>query len=356
MNNKVIWNKNYIIYKYSKREPYYLKDYFILKQNFKVNEIIQTKTKSITNIKVLNSDEIKIEGEFNIGDKLIVDGIEYIYEENKNEEETEENPIEKEDVINFGNLKIFNNENKIYVFSTCDEKIEIFINEYTSEIYPEFPYNNIKKIICISENKNFNIFDVKKGTIIIVKILKENNEYIEIEYENLPLYHFSTVKSLKEKILNLNLQVIEKEDEYYKKLITEKSIYLKKRFGLTEKELKNIELFPAFKELTNFYCIQSLISLTYIQGENINSSNQIGTRDMSLGKFKTDGDISNNSIFAPDAIKNLIKELENNLHLSIFNKSYTIKKDINFTNHFNEIQYNFLKVKVLKRGYANVIL
>lgn len=360
---KVIWNNEYIKYKYSKNEPYYIKDYFIICTNQSINGSIFPIKKSISNFKILDHEYILINGKFNVGDKLFADGIEYIFSENqlvnsksiKNEETNKEKLIESNtDIISFKILKIINDENKIYIHSEeiTKEQLTIIINEYTNEIYPEFPFNTIKKKIEIINNRNY-IHEIKKGTITVISINDNNGNLIELEYENTPLYHFSTVKSLKEKINDLNLNINLKEDEYYKKLISEKSIMLKKSFGLTEEEYKNIELFPIFKELVNLYCIKSIMSFGYINGSSIMPGNNYENTDMTLGKFKTGGENNEGTIFSHDAIQNIIKVNEQKLYNSIFNKSIKVKKD-KISSNIKPIiipEYFQIKCKILRRKF-----
>lgn len=354
---KVIWNENFIKYRYSNREQYYLKDYFVICRNKIINNKKIPIKESLTNIKVIDNKYIILNGHFHKGDKLIADGIEYVYEEEKqNENESsdevvEENKPSSGNNIFFDKVKIINSDNEINIESNIDDSVEIkiLINEYTNETYPEFPHNTIKKIVRVT-NKKLNIHKVKKGTITTLILNDNSGNLIELEYENTPLYHFSTVKSLKDKINDLKLSVEPKEDEYYKKLISEKSIMLKKKFGLTEKEYKNIELFPIFKELVNLYCIQSIISFSYIHGDPIYSESDTS---ITLGKFKTDGPNTDGTIFSHDALKSIIKTNEDTLYSSLINKAYNFHKKNSFDNNItnNISQFFYTKCKIIRRAF-----
>lgn len=368
---KVVWNPEHIVYNYSKREQYYLKNYFVIKQMKKIGNQTMLISKVLNNLKIINAKELMIYGQFNPGDILIADGIEYIYIDEKKDivtkseetETTKENTKESSEiselnVIKFDTQYIFNKDNQIFLSNKFEQNVilDIVIKEYTNEIYPEYPLNVLKKKVEIPINSEVCIYSVPKGIIATMEIIDSENNSILVEYENLPLYHFSTVKSLKDKIENLKLNLKEKDDDYYKKLITEKSILLKKKFGLTEKEYKNIELFPIFKELVNLYCIQSLISFNFINGDPVNGEgNHVQMSDnMTLGKLKLGGGSNNNgSIFSHDAIKMLVKEIEQSLISSIFNPSAIInrKNPFNSEEGTKAICFHYLNCKILRRNF-----
>lgn len=357
---KVIWNSNSIKYRYSRNEQYYLKDYFVISTNKVINNTSLPILKTVTSIKVLDHEFLMIEGNFKVGDKLIADGIEYIYtnEENNTDVDNNDKPSIKDpsdddsEIINFENNRILNIDNEIYIEKDVLDKNELIIEikEYTNEIYPEYPFNIIKKKLILNKKKTL-IHSIVKGTITVVTI-KENDNLIELEYENTPLYHFSTVKSLKEKIQDLKLNIDLKSDDYYKKLISEKSILLKKSFGLTENEYKNIELFPIFKELVNLYCIKSIMSFGYINGSSVSDNSGSNNVDLTLGKFKSGGENNEGSIFSHDAIQSIIKINEQTLHNSIFNKSYKVERKKQSIDNYILPEFFLTKCKILRRKYG----
>ena len=476
--NKVIWNKNNVEYFYSKREPYWLKDYFKIiifnpdtQRNFEEN---------INSFEVIDDKRLIIEGNFKIGDILEVDGIQYVCgnlnqdtstqteepvhvdanvqtdeiegeissvlteesstqtevettstgvgtdeilketQDNSTQTETEEKKNSSEDnqshgsyiglnnegkmllgddeapenIVKDGNsqeadehtpdhsdehhntkpvkehskkylelskmsgtkfsdLRIVAEESNIYALkSTNDEKhITIKIDEYTKEIYPEFPYNVIKKEFDLKNDCTL-VHSVKKGTIIIFKISDGENE-LRIEYENTPLFHYSTVKSLKTKIKDFNLGLTEKDDESYKTLISQKSLYLKRRFGLTEKQTSNIEFFPLYQQLVDLYCILSMISYSFIQGKPLidENGNIYHNSELKLGKFKADGDFDGGSIFAPEAIRKSIRQAEEDLSAALINEAYIIHHNNAYA--MGELKHNpficgaYLKERIL---------
>lgn len=357
--NKVIWQPEFITYTFDKTEPFYNKGYFKLKRQV-INEgdAIEEITE-LTYVYVVSENVLQIYsplGTFNLGDILEVDKISYIYkEEQSNQDSIPQPPIEKPSEvpeISINNLKIESKKNEIFAINISEIeaiKLEIEIEEYTREVYPEFPFNTIEKNIRLLPKQKISIYKLDKGKIVVINIDDNEGSRLKLEYENNPLYHFSTVKSLKDTIKNMKLTVTEKTDDEYKNLISEKSTYLKKRFGLTKNETQNIELFPAFKNIVNLYCIRELIALSFIQGDVALISNQSynPTTNLTLGKFKTDGETNNGNIFSITAIDTVIKKCETDLEKSIFNLSYILKNtSLSHQNVINESHCILRKCKI----------
>ncbi len=331
--NKVIWHPEFITYHFEKQEQFYNKGYFKLKRTITTDVENIEEITELTYIYVISENTLQIYcplGSFKLGDILNVNEVDYIYEEKSSEiEPPVEIPPEIPD-ISINNLKIESKKNEIFAINTSETEIvnlEIEIDEYTREIYPEFPFNTIEKNVNLSPKQKIPIYKLDKGKIAVLNINDNEGASIKLEYENNPLYHFSTVKSLKDIIENMKLTVREKTDDEYKMMISEKSTYLKKRFGLTQKETQNIELFPAFKNIVNLYCIRELVALTFIQGDValISGQSYNPTTNLTLGKFKTDGENNNGNIFSITAIDAVIKKYETDLEKSIFNLSYVLK-------------------------------
>lgn len=346
---KVNWNKDKIIYFYSKREQYYLKGFFKLKRSEIINGIEHNlKEDYMDKFEVIDDKQLLIRGSFKYGDILDVDGIEYKYEKEpiidndnkidketaiKNNKENKDNKENEHSQISFAGYKIEDKSNDIFIIfdEKTDEEIKVLINEYTREIYPDYPYNSFEK--TIKPNNKVLIYSVPKGIISQITLVTASNEKMTIEYENVPLYYFSNVASLREKIKQSKLGINQQEysDEKLKQLVTEKSIFLKKRFGLTKNEVTNIELFPAFKELVNLYCLRNLLSFSFIQGNpTVKEDGAIyNDKELRLGKYKVAGDDTSAALFGPKAINEEILILEKDLKYSLYNKPTLITKQNN---------------------------
>lgn len=329
--SKVIWSPEYISYKFDRLEPFYDDGHFKLKRSNE-DDGHNIEVTNLNYINVIAIDTLYIYcpfGTFKEGDVLIVGDTNYIYENIELPEKPK--PEEKPQVpdISINGILFKNKKNKFVVINTYEDKpikIEYTIEEYTREVYPEFPFNIIDKEAIIQAGKELELYSLDRGKIAIIHITDDYGYDCSFEYENMPLYHFSTVESLKQAIKDTGFAINEKTDEEYKRLISEKSVYMKKRFGLTEKELKNIELFPAFKSVVNLYCIKELMAVSFIQGTNSSSPIYTSPTSLTLGKYKTDGESNEGSILTIDAIELLIKKQEYDLNKSIFNESSIIKR------------------------------
>ncbi|MGL4449601.1 MAG: hypothetical protein ACRCTZ_00245 [Sarcina sp.] len=197
--------------------------------------------------------------------------------------------------------------------------VAIIEREYFKETYPDFAQ--------IESNKTIKL---KKGEQVIASFIA--NKIIEIEIDGIkykiesrPSLYFTTVQALKEFFDDIQLAKFNKTDEQLKEKIAEKSIYLARRFGLTDDQTKDYQMYPAFKRVTHLYCLQDIISFSFIKNDSNGDSEgmQRVANSLSLGKFSTrDGDSEKKeSFFLPDIIKQKIFEAEEDLRKSIFIKS-----------------------------------
>ena len=148
-----------------------------------------------------------------------------------------------------------------------------------------------------------------------------NTHYI---IKEIPRFYWSNIKDLKEFLKDTSLEFSNKTDEQFKKLIQEKSVYLKRRFGLNKSSIEDIEYFPLYKKLVNLYCLYDIISLSFINGVNSDlnngSINSAGS-NLKLGNFSTgvDGG-ANGSVLSTQLVKNMIDVTEKDLYASLYKK------------------------------------
>lgn len=223
----------------------------------------------------------------------------------------------------------------IYAENTGETTIETTANvkHYFKEAYPDFAEydEDIKLKIPTGKSK---ILEGSNDKITVVTI--DGNTF-ELEFK--PSFYFTTVKALKEAFTDTGLKLPNKTDESYKEKIIEKSTYLKKKFGLTEDETKNHEMYPVFKRLTTLYCLQDLVAFSFIQGETVSGGGDapVTSDSLSLGKFSTKSSNgssngssgSSSSGFLPDIIADQISIAEDDVKKSILlksNKVYWYKK------------------------------
>ena len=348
--SKVEWKKDKVIYRLSENENPFVNDFFTFYQDDeKLNETFL--------IKVIDEKIIEIEGNFSEGIILKVNKINYLfnYEEPKTKEKTEnevqenyagvisfeENIIEFDDenykVPNFYELSL--DEDKIKITNLKEEKITfqlkindvninkeiiplpVKIEQFTNETYPDFPYKKYKLNINNSHT-------IERKTNVIYKIKIDNTTFI---IKDNPRFYWSNVKDLKEFLVDSNLQFHEKSDERLKKLIQEKSVYLKRRFGLAKMHIFDVEYFPLYKKLVNLYCLYDIVSLNFINGVNgdlninpINGGYMYGGASLKLGNFQTgqEGGTTGN-VLTTQLVKGMINLAEKDLYASLFKKHGT---------------------------------
>ncbi|MGL5768175.1 MAG: hypothetical protein ACRCX8_21280, partial [Sarcina sp.] len=211
-----------------------------------------------------------------------------------------------------------------------EQEVSLEVKTYFKEAYPDFNENEMVTKIKIPIGKS-KIFESVKNKITTVEISKE---LFVLEYK--PSFYFTTVKSLKEAFVDTGLKLPTKTDDQYKDKIIEKSLYLKKKFGLTESQTENHEMYPSFKRLTTLYCLQDLVAFTFISGEAESGGGDTPTSSssLSLGKFSTkdssgNSDSKTSTGFLPEVLAEQISIAEADVRASIFiesDKVYWYKK------------------------------
>ena len=104
-------------------------------------------------------------------------------------------------------------------------------------------------------------------------------------------------------------------------MIQEKSVYLKRRFGLDKTQIEDIEYFPLYKRLVNLYCMSEFLALKFINGVNadVGLGASPSTSNLKLGNFATGvGGGANGTVSSSDLIKNLIYEAEKELYEALY--------------------------------------
>lgn len=337
MDNKVQWNKKKLIYKLDDNENPLKTNFFLFYKNGKkiLNNFL---------IRIIDEKEVEIEGNFSEEYTLKVNNINYLFNEDLDKNENSENKnsagVKKEikeiefeedfyeidkkykitlndDIILIENLekniKLSINNSGIKINKEI-KPFQIIVEQYTNEIYPDFPYKKTKLNV---ENK----YEIKRKTNVIYKIKIGDTYYIVKE---VPRFYWSNIKDLKEFLKDTSLEFSNKTDEQFKKLIQEKSVYLKRRFGLNKSSIEDIEYFPLYKKLVNLYCLYDIISLSFINGVNSDlnngSINSAGS-NLKLGNFSTgvDGG-ANGSILSTQLVKNMIDIAEKDLYASLYKK------------------------------------
>lgn len=337
MNNKVQWNKKKLIYKLDENENPLMTNFFLFYKNGKI-------VTSKFLIKIIDEKEVEIEGNFSEDYTLKVNNINYLFNEDLDKNENDENnnsaggenkikeiefeeefyEVDKkyritlnDDIILIENLEetinLNINNNGIKINKEI-KPFSIIVEQYTNEIYPDFPYKKTKINI---EKKH----EIRRKTNVIYKIKIDNTHYI---IKEIPRFYWSNIKDLKEFLKDTSLEFSNKTDEQFKKLIQEKSVYLKRRFGLNKSSIEDIEYFPLYKKLVNLYCLYDIISLSFINGVNSDlnngSINSAGS-NLKLGNFSTgiDGG-ANGSVLSTQLVKNMIDVTEKDLYASLYKK------------------------------------
>lgn len=313
---KIKWLKDSIIYTFNSKENIFHNFFSALVGNelVKPSEIIMDYT----------SCEVIFKKDFDI---VVVNGENFVrpitsdvsLKEIKAPNESFELPVEPEDPeIPIVVYKVLGGQLIAHNYGK-EVTIDIIEREYFKEAYPDFAETEVNKKITL-----------KKGEQIIASFIA--NKIVEVEIdgakykmESRPSLYFTTVQALKEFFDDIQLAKFNKTDEQLKEKIAEKSIYLARRFGLTDDQTKDYQMYPAFKRVTHLYCLQDVISFSFIKNDSNGDSEgmQRVANSLSLGKFSTrDGDSEKKeSFFLPDIIKQKIFEAEEDLKKSIFIKS-----------------------------------
>ena len=341
--SKVFWDESSnFIYTFDTDENIFQRDYFKFFDSAicDMNSGGHLRINNDYQIMMISDNELMIKGPFSKSQYVIVNGKTY-YQENKQEvidpdfsipvdgnidpgftapEELEQGlkyePFEYNEQIFIPKLQIGEKEKNIY--------LEIW--KYTNEVYPDYPYKKIKQYLKLNAKHDLFICREEKNVIFVFKLTIDGKTY-KFKHISDKLCYFSNIDNLKKAIKDLNLNINLGADVEIKKLIQENSVKLKRRFGLTIDQTENPEYFPIFKQVVNLYCIESLISVSFINGNFITSSGgsssaPANTSSLKLGQFSTGEDGGNDGyVLSTDLIKNLIEDAENDLYSSIFKRS-----------------------------------
>lgn len=340
MLNKIKWKDHNFYYTFDIDEPVFNEEYFKF-YNGNARDTYQVQPVRVLldyKIKMVSSNELMVKGPFFNGYYVVINNVPYPYFEEKPEEPKPEEPKEelpKPDGI----YQLLEDENSFYFDKLPEEyeadylNVEVQIDEYTNEVYPDYPFRSKKHIFRL--NKFHRIEMLKKERNIIYHIFintEDGNKYF-LKYISRMLCYFSTVQSLKQFIKDLELNIPIKPYEELRLLIQENSVRLKRRFGLREMYTENPEYFPIFKKVVNLYCVENLMAISFINGNFITTGEHGTNNGMKLSKFEIDGDGgSNGYALSTDLIKSLIDEAETQLYKSLFKEPRRKKKKGMFDN------------------------
>lgn len=336
--SKVTWDKNSnFIYTFDANEDVFQQDYF----KFFDSAICDLETgghlrvNSKYQIMMIVEDELMIKGPFSKSQYAIVNGKTYFQdkEEKKTDsdlkKQTTDEVVAQEQIEQESKYEPFEDNGQIYIpklqLGEKEKDVYLEIWKYTNEVYPDYPFKKIKQYLKLNDKRDLYICREEKNVIFIFKLKLEGKEY-SFKHVCEMLCYFSNVESLKQLVKDLNLNIILREDEKLKKLIQENSVKLKRRFGLTSQQTENPEYFPIFKQVVNLYCIENMISVSFINGNFITLGDELGntanTRSLKLGQFATGEEGGNDGyILSTDLIKKMIEDAENDLYSSIFKNS-----------------------------------
>lgn len=344
MFKKIKWKDHNFYYTFDKDEPVFDTNYF---QFFNGNstgdfdgDIYYYENSSLDyKIKVISSNELMVEGPFYEGYYVVINNIPYPYFEGSKPEEPKPEAPDEQLAEPTGIYQLIEDDNSFYFDKLPDDyekeyvEVKVVVDEYTNEVYPDYPFRS--KIYNIKLNKfhKVELFKKERNIIYHIFVNAEDGKKYFLKYISKILCYFSNVKSLKDYIKNLELNIPLKPDDELKLLIQENSLRLKRRFGLKEIYTENPEYFPIFKKVVNLYCIENLMSISFINGNFISTGEHGTNNGMKLSKFSIDGDGgSNGYALSTDLIENLINEAENDLYKSLFKEPRRKKKKGMFDN------------------------
>lgn len=323
VKNKIEWKNHNFYYKFEKDENVFDPNFFSF-YNGNAKEPVRLKP----NITILSENELMANGPFNEGFYVIIYNRKYDYEESVISDE-ENKPVIPEIIVPpkpQKEFEIYENDgllfmNKLHQNYLYEEiKLTIKVEEYTNEVYPDFPFKTYKKEIVLNKYCITDILQLQRNVIYKISFEINNQKYVQ-EFKAPILCYFSNVVDLKKFIKDLRLEIEIGPDDELKKLIQEKSVLLKRKFGLNENYTEDPEYFPVFKKVVNLYCVENLISLSFINGNYISSGLSGSGNGLTLSKFKVNDEGGNSDvILSVEAIKNMIKNAENDLYSSLFKK------------------------------------
>lgn len=260
MFNKIKWKDHNFYYTFDINEPVFNYEYFQF-YNGNVREevsggIYSEPVKLDYKIKMISSNELMVEGPFFNGYYVVINNIPYPYFEEAPEEPKPEKPTE-ELLKPEGIYQLLETDNAFYFDKLPEEfeedylTVKVKIDEYTNEVYPDYPFRNKKYTFRLNKFHKTEIFKKEKNVIYHIFINTEDGKQYFMKYISDILCYFSNVQSLKQFIKNLELNIPIKSDEELKLLIQENSVKLKRRFGLREMYTENPEYLPIFKSFSN---------------------------------------------------------------------------------------------------------
>lgn len=334
IREKIKWKNHNFYYTYDINEDIFSEDYFQF-FNGNAKKELDTSIKLQVSIQILSSNELMINGPFFDGYYVVINNQRFDYSEYKEkpDEVVEHIPlvpplpqneysIEEDE---YGNLYM-NKLKEDYYLNTLEIKVKI--EEYTNEVYPDYPFKTYYKTISLNKFHNSEIIQPKKNVIYIISLVVNGQKYSK-EYRAPFICYFSNVKDLKVFIKDLNLEIPEKSNAELRKLIQEKSVQLKRKFGLSQKFIEDPEYFPIYKKVVNLYCVENLISVSFINGNFISSGINGSGNGLTLSKFKINDEGGNSDVvLSTNLIKDMIKNAEADLYSSIFKKPVNISGGI----------------------------
>lgn len=332
MFNKIKWKDHNFYYTFDVNEPVFNEEYFKF-YNGNVKGNVNPEPYLLDyNIKVISSNELMVKGPFFNGYYVVINNIPYPYFEEKPEEPKPEEP--KDELPKPEGIYSMIEEDDAFFFDKLPEDFEsdyvtvnVQIDEYTNEVYPDYPFRSKKKTFKLNKFHRTEIFKKERNVIYHIYINTEENGKYFLKYTSNILCYFSNVQALKSFIKDLELNIPIKPDEELKLLIQENSVKLKRRFGLREHYTENPEYLPIFKKVVNLYCIENLIAISFINGNFITTGEHGTNNGMKLSKFEIDGDSgSNGYALSTDLISNLIYKAEEELYKSLFKEPRRKKK------------------------------
>ena len=340
MFDKIKWKEHKFYYTFDINEPVFNDEYFkFYNGNARSSEQVEPVRVFLDyKIKIISSNELMVEGPFFNGYYVVINNIPYPYFEENIEEPKPEEPKEELPKPE-GIYKLLESDNAFY-FDKLPEDFEedyltvnVKIDEYTNEVYPDYPFRSKKNTFRLNKFHRTEIFKKERNVIYHIFINTKDGKQYFLKYISDILCYFSNVKALKDYIKDLELNIPLKPDDELKLLIQENSVKLKRRFGLRKMYTENPEYMPIFKKVVNLYCIENLIAISFINGNFISTGEHGTNNGMKLSKFSIDGDDGTGGYaLSTDLIKDLIDKAENDLYKSLFKEPRRKKKKGMFDN------------------------
>jgi hypothetical protein len=175
-----------------------------------------------------------------------------------------------------------------------------YYEKFFEEAYPDFPFfesAETKFSLEPGESKK-QILSIEKGFVYKFFIQIDDDVKV-VDIKARPMFYFSNVQSVLKDASEFSL-TINKDEEYLKELIGEKSKLIKKAFGITGEILTDAEIYASLKHLTNLYVLRDLSSLTFVQDAYVMPSTEEDSdfspnSNLKLGKFQVEDTNTYNS-------------------------------------------------------------